>query len=261
MRLSVMTFNIRFDCPDDGENQWLRRRDMLTEMLREEDPDVFGLQEVLARQWEFLVATLPTYHGVTFGRDDGMSRGEMASICFRADRFGVKDLGHFWLSETPDQAGSVGWGAHHPRICTWARLSDSLAGRNFYVYNVHLDNASQLAREKGGALLRDRIRARGFSDPVLVMGDFNAEEDSKAVQDMLAVDSPIPVDAVRAAQPEVDLGGTWHGFAGQPRGGRIDYIFCSPEWAVDSSRVIRTNRNGRYPSDHFPVAVDLEWPA
>ncbi len=40
-------------------------------------------------------------------------------------------------------------------------------------------------------------------------------------------------------------------------GGRIDAIPVSGDWEVREARVVRASRDGRYPSDHFPVTAVL----
>ena len=47
-QLVVMTMNMRYDNPEDGENNWRFRRERIAAMLREQAPDVFGTQELLA---------------------------------------------------------------------------------------------------------------------------------------------------------------------------------------------------------------------
>ena len=51
--------------------------------------------------------------------------------------------------------------------------------------------------------------------------------------------------------------GTYHGFKGRIKGRRIDYIFVSDEFEVEEAYVDRTNFDGRYPSDHYPLVAVL----
>ena len=45
--------------------------------------------------------------------------------------------------------------------------------------------------------------------------------------------------------------------AANTRGGRIDWIAVSGQWQVISAEIDRTQRDGRTPSDHFPVTAVL----
>lgn len=256
--IGVMSFNIRYGTANDGENAWPARRDMLFDVIREQQADVAGLQEALAFQLDEILAAAPAYALIGVGRDDGKRKGEYAPILYRRDRFHVAEAGTFWLSDTPDAVASRSWGNRITRICTWARLVDR-DGSAFWMFNVHLDHESQASRERSAALLRARIDARPFpSEPVIVTGDFNAGEANTAVATMTA--GGAFVDAFRVLHPSETTVGTFTGFkAGQVTGDKIDYIFVQPTVRVLSAAILRTSRDGRYPSDHFPVVATIQF--
>ena len=82
------------------------------------------MQEVLARQYEYLDSVMTDYNSVGVGRTDGAKGGEMNPVFFRKDRFDLVRTKTFWLSETPEVAGTKAWGASLPRIVTWVELSE-----------------------------------------------------------------------------------------------------------------------------------------
>jgi endonuclease/exonuclease/phosphatase family metal-dependent hydrolase len=47
--------------------------------------------------------------------------------------------------------------------------------------------------------------------------------------------------------------GTVHGFKGTPGKTRIDWILFRGPWKVKSAETLTDAREGRFPSDHFPV--------
>jgi endonuclease/exonuclease/phosphatase family metal-dependent hydrolase len=256
--LKVMTFNIRYGTAPDGENHWTLRRSFLFDVVREQDADVIGLQEALDSQIREIVEAVPSYAVVGVGRDDGMTKGEYSAILVRKDRFHVAEAGTFWFSDTPSVPGSTSWGNRITRICTWARLVDR-DGTPIWVFNVHLDHQSQPSRERSAELLRRRIEARSFpAEPVVVTGDFNAGEENAAVAAMIA--GKAFVDTFRVVHPEETQVVTFNGFklveegAG---GAKIDYVFVQPGTDVLSAEIVRTSRDGRYPSDHFPVTARI----
>jgi endonuclease/exonuclease/phosphatase family metal-dependent hydrolase len=254
--LTVMSFNIRYGTAKDGDNRWEARRDFLFDVVREQDADILGLQEALDFQIDEIVAAAPNYAVAGVGRDDGARKGEYAAILFRRDRFQVAASGTFWFSDTPEAVASTSWGNRITRICTWARLIDR-DGRAFWVYNVHLDHESQPSREKSVALLRQRIDGRAFpTEPVLVIGDFNVGESNPALRAL--TEGGGFVDTFRVAHPDASDAGTFNGFRpGRVDGEKIDYIFAPPGTAVLSAAIVRTSRDGRYPSDHFPVVARI----
>lgn len=258
----VMSFNIRYITPGDtGNRTWLARRDQVGTVIREDNPDVVGLQEAFRTMLDDIAMRVPGYEEVGVGREDGKTRGEYAAILVRKDRMSVMDSGNFWLSDTPEVPGSATWQNRVTRICTWAKLLDRANNSELYVYNCHLDHESQEAREKGLALIMAHATATQSRGPFILTGDFNADEDNTALTRLK--EHPLaPVDVWRSANREVPLteSGTFHEFAGEKSGGKIDYIFVSPPVRVIESSIIHRNEDGIYPSDHFPLRATVEFP-
>lgn len=253
--LNVMSFNIRYGTADDGPNRWELRRDMLITLVRDQRPDILGLQEALHFQIDEMLAAMPEYRMVGVGRSDGGQGGEYSAILYRAPRLTPRRTETFWFSDTPTVVKSNTWGAALERICTWA-LFDDKQGSSFYAFNVHLDHVSQPAREKSVALLLDRITARSPAAPVVVTGDFNSGEANPATRAMLASFR----DTFRVIHPQVTEVGTANAFKfGQTRGEKIDYIFVETETEVLAADILRTSRDNRYPSDHFPVTARIRF--
>jgi len=254
--VTVMTYNIRLDTEQDGENRWDLRKELVVGLLGERAPDVFGIQEGLPWQVRYIDESLPGYAYVGEGREGG-DKGEYSALYFRQERLELLDSGTFWLSETPD-AVSVGWDAALPRICSWARFRDRSSSQTFIVANTHFDHIGAEARAKSAALLVARIGAINTGgDPVLLTGDFNAEPDSVPVATiMTAFDDARQVASAVAPGQE----GTRSGFGvAGPVTARIDYVFASHgDWRVLEYAVLDDSRDGRYYSDHLPVVVRAE---
>lgn len=258
--LRVMTFNIRYGTAADGENAWDKRKDYLVDVVRGFDPDLLGTQEVLATQADFLAEKLPDYTLVGVGRDDGQRRGELSAALFRNARFEAVASGTFWLSETPDVPGSKSWDSSLPRIVTWLKLRDRASGgRELLWLNTHWDHRGQKAREEAGKIIRRWIDQHAGGGPVILTGDLNVTEDHAGVRAILAGDAaPRLFDAYRAVHPQPqDDEATFHGFKGTKRGRRIDFVLGTAELRVTSADILRASREGRYPSDHFPVTAVL----
>jgi len=260
-----MSFNIRYGTAADGEDHWTNRRDQVISLLIRHGPDLIGMQEALRFQIDEIRKALPGYAEIGVGRDDGGTAGEYSVILYRMARLKPVESGTFWFSSTPEKAGSRDWGATLPRICTWARFHDERDGVGFYAYNVHLDHQSQQSREKSVALLRERIAARKHADPVIVTGDFNADEQNPAIRAMNEPLATTPgdaggltlVDTFRVLHADAVDVGTFNSFKGTTTGGKIDFVFVPRGTDVLESSIIRDHRNGRYPSDHFPVMARI----
>ena len=195
------------------------------------------------------------------------------SILFRGDRIEAVGHGTFWLSDTPETAGSTTWGNKVVRICTWALLRDKPTGRKFYVYNTHFDHVVQPSRERSARLIARRIAGRGHRDaPFVLMGDFNAAEDNPLVRYLkgkrVKLDggkgteaAPIPVvDSFRVIEPKATEVCTAHTFTGRTEGRKIDYLFVPPGVKVEAASIDRFQQDGLFPSDHYPVTATLVFP-
>jgi endonuclease/exonuclease/phosphatase family metal-dependent hydrolase len=266
--LRVMSFNIRYATPKDipGGNGWPLRKELLFKTIEAFDADLIGLQEVLPTQGEELKARFAATHeflGVP--RNDGKSSGEMAAILFRRERFEKVRDGHFWLSETPDVVGSKGWDADLPRIVTWVKLRDRKNdNRPLLLLNTHFDHLGKQARLESAKLMRKRmIELAGAGEAVIVTGDFNAVQYSPPYKALLGeADAPLRlVETFKEAHPKPTTQDfTFNNFTGQnDRADRIDWILRSEQLATVKAEIDRTNDNGRYPSDHYPVEAVLQW--
>ena len=256
--LKAMTFNIRLATGDDGENVWSKRSDLALGVIRDEKPDVFGVQEAQPIQIEELNAALPEYINVGVGRRaDGSD--EFSAIYFRRDRFHLSDAGTFWLSDEPTVPGSRSWGNNLPRIATWVRLLDQTDKRRIVVLNTHWDHESQPARLNSAKLICKQLKElSGDQEPVIVMGDFNAQPNNPAM--VALVEHGGLRDTLIVAHAEEKNISTFHGFGRVEKGPKIDAVLVSPQWTVKDAKIIRTHDGNRYPSDHYPVTATLELP-
>ncbi|MDZ7616211.1 MAG: endonuclease/exonuclease/phosphatase family protein [Patescibacteria group bacterium] len=263
LQVDVMTFNIRYGTANDGENAWPLRKDMACAVLRDAKPDFCGLQEALRYQIDAIHDGVPGYaeHGV--GREDGRQKGEYSAILYRADRWKPDRGGTQWLSDTPTVPGSATWGNTIPRIITWGRFVEKTTGRAVLVFNTHFDHQSQPSRLKSAMALASLIGEEAGEEPVVVTGDMNAGEDNPAILHLKHPDGNAKtalVDTFRVLYPDAKEVGTFNAFRGQTGGAKIDYVLTNPRAKVISAEIIRVNRDGRYPSDHFPVVARIVFP-
>jgi endonuclease/exonuclease/phosphatase family metal-dependent hydrolase len=252
--LRLMTYNIRFDNPADGDDAWPHRKERLIAQIRFHQPDVLGVQEAMPHQVEDLASRLPGYRWLGQGRGGG-NKGELSAIFYRAARLELLEGDTFWLSETPDIPGSKGWDADLPRIVTWARLRDRETDRRFFFFNTHFDHKGARARLESARLLTARIAEMAKRVPVVVTGDFNLEPSAEPFA--------ILAGALRHARQSAEAG--HHGPTGTFSGFRvtdsplpeIDYIFVSGGVKVLTHGTLAEANAGRYPSDHLPILATV----
>ena len=249
---TVLSYNIRYDNPNDGPDRWELRKEALAMEVLSHTPSIIGLQEALVHQLAFLDQRFAGYARFGVGRDDGKTRGEFCPIYFDSTRFHLLSGRTIWLSPTPD-APSKGWDAVCERIATLVILHDTATGDSLWVVNTHWDHEGAEARRHSARIVCDLLEpALSRGKYVILMGDLNATP----VDEAIAVLGSSVLDSC----PHQRSGnGTFNGFALDPDAfKRIDYVWLSPgNWEVSGYAVPHPLVNGRQVSDHFPVVVSL----
>ncbi|MCW5579875.1 MAG: endonuclease/exonuclease/phosphatase family protein [Luteimonas sp.] len=255
--LRVMGFNVRVPVAADGPDRWEARRDLLVAAIRDAQPDVIGTQELVEAQASYLVAALPGYAWFGAGRRgaQGDAGDEHMGVFYRRAALRLVESGDFWLSDTPDVAGSISWGNLFPRMVTWGLFERVDDGRRFYLLDTHLpyrDEDGPVRVRSVRAILR-WIAGLPAGAPVILVGDFNDVPGSGTYRAAL-------LGGLRDARVEAPVRegpeGTFHAFTGVP-GRRIDWILhrgLQPRRAL----TLAVGADGRYPSDHFPVLVEFD---
>ena len=258
--IKVITFNIRYDNPRDSINAWPNRKAIVISFLKEEKPDLFGLQEALWHQYAAIDSALTGYVSVGVGRDDGQKKGEMNPLFVNAGRFEIVRRNTFWLSETPDVPGSKGWGASLPRIVTWVELKEKPAGGTLYYFNTHFAHDSDSARVMSAGILLNEIRKIAGDNRFVITGDFNMTPDSRAYAILTEAGkgNPLILDSYKITEtPPAGPVPTFNGWSDTPRGNRIDYVFVKNGMKVKGISTVVRKKGPVFISDHWPVMAEV----
>ena len=137
-QIKVISYNIRYNNPNDGKDIWENRKSTIVEFISTESPDFIGMQEVTNSQLLYLNSNLVDLHYIGVGRDDGKTKGEYSPIFYNKSNYELISSDTFWLSETPKRI-SVGWDASMERICTYGLFKQNISGRKVWVFNTHFD--------------------------------------------------------------------------------------------------------------------------
>ncbi|MGG1575032.1 endonuclease/exonuclease/phosphatase family protein [Fictibacillus sp. NRS-1165] len=257
--LRVMTYNLRYlNTKDASPHTWAERRPTVRQLILNEQPDIFGTQEAVYQQVKDVDEDLPEYDWIGLGREGG-SKGEFMAIYFNKTRFSPLEYDHYWLSDTPDEVGSMSWGNTIPRMVTWVKFLDRKTNKQFYFVNTHFDHRSVEAREKSAALIVEKIKEFNPELPVLLTGDFNTGPDSQPHQ-TLTNEGPFTDLWDSAEIKKNEHLGTFNGFRDPMGGGsanKIDWILSNDKAKAKSIEILNYQKNGQYPSDHYPVIADL----
>ncbi len=259
-KLKVLSFNIRYNNPNDGDNSWPNRSERVKNFLWSESPDIIGFQEVLHNEVLELDRALFNYNfserqytRIGVGREDGKTKGEYSPIYFRSNRFQLISSKTVWLSQTPDKP-SKGWDAACERIATFALLFDEELKDTLLVVNAHWDHVGVLARQESAKIILKEIEAFTSIQNIIFMGDLNCTPEDAALKKLRAEFS----DAGIGISSKV---GTFNNFerAANPKAPRIDYVFYKlKNLGFHSYKVGNTDVAEPLLSDHFPVVVEFE---
>jgi len=261
--IKILSSNIRRNMPEDeaSGNGWDARKDLCAEVIGAQRADVICFQECVNAQFMDLRSRLPEFD--SFGlANPGEVYNPANAILFARTRFEMVSAGGFWLSETPHVAGSKSWDSAGARFVNWAHLKDRDSGREFRVWNGHLDHISQVAREKQAALIVEAGGVFPEDFPQLLTGDFNADATNPAIE---VVKAGGWLDTYAVNGPD-DPGFTFHAFFGprflaeKPNArikGKMDFIFARGPIKPLAAEIIRDSRDGRYPSDHYFVSAEV----
>lgn len=252
-QVKVISYNVRTGNADNNTaNAWDLRKKAMPVLLTKENPTVFGVQEAITVQMDYLKENLPEYSAYGVGRDDGKAAGEYMAIFYRTDAVTLEDAGTFWLSQTPD-VPSKGWDANYYRTATWAIFTVKATGMKFFYMNTHLDHIAKLARENSILLICDKMKElnpEGY--PAILTADFNSVTTDVIFDPLKAV-----MEDARATAPVTDNLGTFNNWGASSS--VIDHIFYNGFKAL-SYRTIRDVYLGvQYTSDHYPIAAVLEF--
>ena len=259
-KINVMTFNIRLNIASDSLDAWPYRKDKVASQILFHEVNLLGVQEALHDQMVDLQERLPKFKYVGGGRDDGKEKGEYSAIFYDTTRLTVLQTATFWLSETPEIAGSKGWDAAITRIVTWAKFRDKLSKKIFYAFNTHFDHMGKIARKQSAVLLLKKVKLIAGDIPAIITGDFNARPSDEPIQVITDTANPLKLTDTKAisATPHYGPTGTFTGFQSKERDDQpIDYIFITKKWKALKHATISQSWNGRFASDHFAVLATL----
>ena len=253
---SIMSYNLRYNTPNDGENWWEYRKHEVAEMIKHYQPGILGIQEGLSGQVKYLDSVLTNYSFVGVGRDDGNEKGEFVAIFFDTTKYELIETNTFWLSQTPDQV-SVGWDASMERICTYGAFLNKKTKDQISIFNCHFDHIGKKSREEAARLILEQIRKKEIKDlTIAVIGDLNSlpNEEPIEILSMELKDSY----KVSQSQPYGPVG-TFNNFNTVDEVvNRIDYIMVRNITVKHYITIDDRRKNNLWLSDHLPILIHLE---
>jgi len=260
--LRVATYNVHYILVGREKGpwslgDWQRRKEPLSAAFNFLNADLVAFQEMesfsgreadqdnLALDW--LLTQHPAYSAAAAG--DPAVFPSTQPLLYRRDRLKMTGQGWFFFSDTPDVLYARTFNGSFPAFASWAAFTDRQTGATFRAVNIHTDFRSRSNRLKSVALVAERITPWVDADEaVLLMGDLNGrigDPTLEILQDAGVTFAPVE-------------GATFHFNRGLNLFGAIDHIGWAGAVRADSTpAVIRRKFLGEWPTDHYPIVLDI----
>ena len=256
--IKVMSYNIRYDEPWDGENSWSIRKDVVASLMNYYAADFIGTQETQQHQLKFLLSKMPNYSSAGVYPPDADSGVEYKNLLYNKDKYTVVEQHFAWL--TPDGKKGVGWDAALRRWYTYALFRDIRKGFSGWVINAHFDHEGDTARLESAKIVWNKIKELKARQnfPVIFMGDLNGLPEEASIQYMDGIMNNSRKISKQVHGP-LD---TWNDFKFTSKlDGCYDYIFIEKGKArVNKFITITDSYDMKYPSDHLPIMAHITIP-
>lgn len=274
--LIVASYNITcFKC-GGSSRPWSSRRDAVAATIREQAPDVMGIQEATPTKGQ-IQDLVRLVGGPYRTHSTARAAGGANRLLYNSDTVELLTWG----------ARKIPTGKFDQRYVLWGLFRQKATGKRFLFTNTHLEPGPSLnplrLRQLSGVLAAISAN-RPAGVPSIVVGDFNSHKwtpGSNAVYDrMLANGYLDPLDNAyhskttdRDAAVELRIHTNFNSYNGfrrtpkrQPRadGINIDYIFVSPMRVSEFETVVRVDSSGDFigtiPSDHNMIRATVWLP-
>ncbi len=275
--LRVATWNVLCENCSKGKASWADRRGVVVETIRDQDPDVLGVQEASqgripggGTQYQDLVNRLGDPYRITDAR-----RGASLAvrIIYNSDRVELLDHGSSFLPKGKSR-----------RAATWAIFEQKSTGEKFFFLSTHFEPTNDKkgsrtnynTRRRQANAVVDIIRRNNPDDlPVIAVGDYNStkwEKPSNGPYDIMEeagyLDPLGNGHRTRGTAPgafvEERINTSYasynmytrkaRNFPGQLTGSNPDYIFVTPMRVSEYETVVNVDSSGNWvgviPSDH-----------
>lgn len=253
MEIKICSSNIRYENEHDGIHHWKNRLPILSIFLNLQHLDFLGTQEGRENQIRSLAKNLNLK--ISDQHRTWIDVRMYPTLFFNENNFELMEANDYWLSETPNIAGSSSFKSAFPRLATWMKIKSKINGEKYFITNVHLDHVlSETRVSQSNVIIQMSRQINSDNLPMILLGDFNDHPMSEVYQ-MLKTELNLIDYWHEQKLPEET---SHHGFNGAEQSGhRIDWILVSPHFNCLKIELMKHHENGIYLSDHFPLLATL----
>ncbi len=257
MGQNIITANIRFDNSADNADSWPNRRELFSQTLLSHSPLLIATQEGREPQLLDLHSLLDGYTLISQNRN-WIEQRMYPCLFLKESLWEIHDSGDKWLSLTPDIAGSSSFESAFPRLFTWVHATLRSNNEKYLIINTHLDHILESTRlSQVEVLATELLKLVQNDEKIIILGDFNDSPQSEVRSHLISL---LPF----LSDPWIELNmkeeTSFHPFTGvNPDGFRIDWILVDKRIEYKKIELDKSERSGKYPSDHFPVVCEINF--
>ncbi|MFA6915510.1 MAG: endonuclease/exonuclease/phosphatase family protein [Parachlamydiales bacterium] len=240
-------------------HRWASRKPRLLEYLEFTNADIIGSQELQANQLQEILESLGktyAYYGEKTRENEG--RTDVNAVFYKHERFKLVESKTTPYHDLKSQ-----------NAFTYCRLKDTASDKTFIVINTKFTYGiswGALKRREAEAIqLHDFIQDIPSDESIMITGDFNTIPllDSSSIMRILTgkhLHDAINLSFSGHLGPYCSITNSkfFTPFTGPELTGFIpDHIFVNNKVDVLSHGIDTAKVNGEFPSDHFPVIIDI----
>ncbi len=238
--MKVMTFNIKHIVFEDVFWMWKKRYKKAVELIKNENPDIVGFQEITWKSKRFIEKSFPDYYILGKSRHSKLLSNEYNSLMIRR-KYELISYKTYSLSDNINKLGTMTKDDKYPRICVIAHIKDK---KNYFmIVNTHIDNSDGNNKKRlldiYKKIINDELKENEY---VILVGDYNMTIDNKNLLEF----SNDYVDPFK----NYEVGS----YPDRPDVKALDHIFLDKRLSFSCDRIHTESNDSGFISDHNPVS-------
>ena len=242
--MKVMSFNVKHISIEDIFFIWKKRYRRVAQFIRNEDPDVLGMQEITKKGKKFLSNYLPEYNIVGESRHSGFFTDEYNPILIKK-KYKITSYKTYSLSDNIEKLGTKTKQDNFPRICVVVHMETKK--ERYVLINTHIDNSDFENRKRLLNILEKIIvKENNDNELIVIMGDYN----------MTIGNKNLAAFSKKYLNPFKDY--TESTFPELSHLKPLDHIFLDKRLDFSDDKIHKNSNDRGFLSDHNPISCCIK---
>ena len=169
--MKIMSFNVKHIPFEDFFFIWKKRYKKLINLIKRENPDILGMQEITKSGKKYIEKKLTQYNVIGDSRHSAFLTDEYNPVLIKKE-YNIKSSKTYSLSENINKLGTKTKDDNYPRICVVVHINKN--SDNFLIVNTHIDNSSFENKNRLLEILKKIIKdEKKDNEFIIMLGDYN----------------------------------------------------------------------------------------